>query len=314
MGLIPRGEKLGGRKWIIEAYFGGRPVDVRDCEFISDRRRVPQPPRCDSFTVTVNQRMASTHLPESDKALYMGFVPLMDLHRIYKALGQTFLSRNIRAGLSTDTAPNRRVREALTNIVMKELEPPEVFTFNHNGITLAVGKVAFEDGQATINVPRLLNGAQTISSLDKFLEENQGNPILQRNMQRLEQISVVTKIVEHDPTSEFVTTVTICNNQQNPVEPWMLRANDQIQCDLQDKFNEELGLFYSRQENSFRNLTDSDLAEIGVFDSRRDIKIRALAQTVLAIQGEPDKMSRLRGCFRQQQNQYHDDLRTSSMA
>ena len=175
-------------------------------------------------------------MPEGEKALYMGIIPLMDLHRIYKAMGQTFLSRNIRAGLSAQNPPNKRIREALTSIVMKELEPPEVFTFNHNGVTLAAEKVSFGDGQATMRVPRLLNGAQTITSLDRFLEDNEGSPRLRSNMKRLEEIRVVTKIVEHDPTSDFVTAVTISNNQQNPVESWMLRANDKIQCDLQDLF------------------------------------------------------------------------------
>jgi hypothetical protein len=180
---------------------------------------------------------------------------------------------------------------------MKAQEPPEVFTFNHNGITLAAEKVEFTDGRAVLKVPRLLNGAQTITSLDKFLEDNDANPVLKANMKRLEAISVLTKIVEHDPMSDFVTVVTICNNQQNPVDPWNLRANDKIQCDLQDRFKEELGLFYSRQENSFQSLSDSDLAEMGIEDARRDIRIKLLAQTFLAAQGELDRMSRLREVF-----------------
>jgi hypothetical protein len=180
---------------------------------------------------------------------------------------------------------------------MKGTEPPEVFTFNHNGITLAAEKVEFQDGRALLKVPRLLNGAQTITSLEKFLEDNHGNPALTSNMKRLEGIRVLTKIVEHDPMSDFVTVVTISNNQQNPVDPWNLRANDKIQCDLQDKFKEELGLFYSRQENSFQNLSDSDLVEMGIEDASRDIRIKLLAQTFLAAQGELDRMSRLREVF-----------------
>lgn len=296
-GLQTRREKLAGKKWLINDFFKGRVVEVMDAEFIADRRRPSKSRVSDSYSINVAQRVASTAMPDSTKLLHVGFVRLMDLYRIYKALGQAFLNRNIRAGLSAENPPNKRIREALSRIVMKAQEPPELFAFNHNGITLAAEKVEFDDKRVILNVPRLLNGAQTITSVNKFLEDNNGNPSLRANLERLEAIQVLTKIVEHDPMSEFVTIVTIANNQQNPVEPWNLRANDKTQCDLQDKFKEDLGLFYSRQENSFQNLSDSDLAEMGIEDSRRDIRIKLLAQTFLAAQGELDRMSRLREVF-----------------
>ena len=247
-GLQARREKLASKKWIIKEYFKGREVDVKDAEFISDRRRPPKAHTSENHAIAVAHRVVSAEMPDSNKVLHVGFVPLMDLYKIYEALGLTFLNRNIRAGLSAENPPNKRIREALSNIVMKAQEPPEIFTFNHNGITLAAEKVEFNDGRAILKVPRLLNGAQTITSLDKFLKDNHGNPVLKANRKRLEAIRVLTKIVEHDPMSDFVTVVTISNNQQNPVDPWNLRANDKIQCDLQDKFKEELGIFYSRQE------------------------------------------------------------------
>lgn len=296
-GLQARREKLASRKWIIREYFKSRDVDVKDAEFISDRRRPPNPQPSDTHVVALAQGGISAEIPNGNKKLHVGFIPLMDLYRIYKALGQTFLNRNIRAGLSAENPPNKRIREAFTNIVMKAEEAPEVFTFNHNGITLAVEDIEFTNDRAILKVPRLLNGAQTITSLDKFLDDNDGSPNLKANMKRLEAIRVLTKIVEYDPMSDFVTIVTISNNQQNPVDPWNLRANDKIQCDLQDKFKEDLGLFYSRQENSFQSLSDTDLADMGIEDSRRDIRIRFLAQTFLAGQGELDRMSRLREVF-----------------
>jgi hypothetical protein len=295
-GLQNRREKLGSKHWIIKEYFKGREIDVKDVEFISDRRRPPKAQASDTHSIELAQRVVSAEMPDSTKRLYVGFVPLMDLYRIYKALGQTFLNRNIRAGLSADNPPNKRIRAALSSIVMKAEEPPEIFSFNHNGITLAAEKVELSDGRAVLKVPRLLNGAQTITSLEKFLEDNDGSPALRVNRMRLEAIRVLTKIVEHDPMSDFVTVVTISNNQQNPVAAWNLRANDQTQCDFQDKFKEDLGIYYSRQENSFQNLLDSDLAEMGIGDSR-DIRIKQLAQAFLAAQGEIDRMSRLPEVF-----------------
>ena len=74
--------------------------------------------------------------------------------------------------------------------------------------------------------------------VDKFLTDNEGNPAIEGNIAILESIKVLAKIVVDDPSSVFVTNVTICNNRQNPVEPWNLRANDRIQCDLHDKLRE----------------------------------------------------------------------------
>lgn len=103
--------------------------------------------------------------------------------------------------------------------------------------------------------------------------------------------------------------VTINNNRQNPVEPWHLRANDRIQCDLQDKFSQDLGIYYSRQENSFENMTDSELEEQGISEYK-DIKIKLLAKTLLAVQGELDKMSRLTEVF-DNEKIYRDTFRES---
>src|SRR4029078_6717158 len=86
--------------------------------------------------------------------------------------------------------------------------------------------------------------------------------------------------------------ITVCNNRQNAVEPWNLRANDRIQCDLQDKLREDLRIFYSRQERSFENMSEDDLEDLNIADAK-DIRIKPLAQTFLAVQGEVDRMSRL---------------------
>lgn len=90
--------------------------------------------------------------------------------------------------------------------------------------------------------------------------------------------------------------VTIANNQQNPVPPWALRAMDRRQVDLADKFREEVGIFYSRQEGAFENLSEDEKQELGIEDPK-DIRIRPLAQTFLAAQGEVDRMSRLPEVF-----------------
>src|SRR5262249_20785297 len=94
----------------------------------------------------------------------------------------------------------------------------------------------------------------------------------------------------------FIVKVTVCNNRQNPVEPWHLRASDRIQLELQDKFQKD-GLYYERQEGAFEALSDSDLDDLDIEYQSKAIQIKRLAQTFLASQGEIDRISRLTEVF-----------------
>jgi hypothetical protein len=306
-GLRTRRENLENKAHLVHDYFSDPAVEL-SIEFVSDIRKLPQSSPPESHTLTVSQ-FVRFQTEDKSKTMYVGFVHLMDLYRIYQCLGQRFLDRNIRFGLSSDNAPNAKIREALGEIVLKGKSQPDVFSFNHNGVTLAAEQFTPHEGKAVVKVPRLLNGAQTVTSVAKFIADNDGHPALAGGAPTLEKIRVLAKIVVDDPFSEFVTAVTICNNRQNPVEPWNLRANDSIQCDLYDKLLEEGKVFYSRQENAFRNYTYDELEEMGV-ETARDIRIRQLAQTFLAVQGEIAKMSQLPDVF-ENQKWYEDTFRES---
>ncbi len=276
-------------------------------EFISHLR--PPPPSAILDSGTVNSDQPSLVETQDGIKMFIGFMPLMDLYRISDRLQRRFLSRNIRFGLSPDNPPNRKIRQALADAVIKQIVPTDVFPFNHNGVALAAKKVTLDHGTAVLTVPRLLNGAQTITSVKVFIEANQKHLASEANRKKLEEIHVLAKIIEHDPNSDFFTNVTICNNRQNPVEPWDLRANDRIQCDLEDKFREEAKVFYSRQENAFENMSEDELESMGV-DGSNDIRIRPLAQTFLAAQGEIGRMSKLPDVF-EVQKQYEETFRKS---
>src|SRR5260370_5849957 len=95
---------------------------------------------------------------------------------------------------------------------------------------------------------------------------------------------------------DFVTSVTICNNRQNPVAPWNLRANDMIQLQLANRFREEIGLFYERQENAFESFSDEELQEKGL-KAGAAVELVRLAQTFLVSDGSIDKLSRMNEVF-----------------
>lgn len=111
----------------------------------------------------------------------------------------------------------------------------------------------------------------------------------------LNELLVLCKIIS-DARNDFVLKVTLNNNRQNPVRPWNLHANDLIQLQLQDKFQEELGIYYERQEKAFLSLSEDTLEELDIKE-RKAIELLKLAQTFLASDGEIEKMSRLAEVF-----------------
>ena len=80
------------------------------------------------------------------------------------------------------------------------------------------------------------------------------------------------------------------------MKPWALRANDLIQLQLADKFQQDLKIYYERQENAFHNFTDEDLERMEI-EQQKAIELRRLASTFLISDGEVDKASRLSEVF-----------------
>jgi hypothetical protein len=137
-----------------------------------------------------------------------------------------------------------------------------------------------------------MNGAQTVTTFSEFLENNVDNPKLIERKSVAESLFVLCKIIT-EASQEFVTTVTINNNRQNPVEPWNLHANDMIQLQIQDKFREDLGIYYERQENSFQGI---DMEEEGITEAKA-VELVRLAQTFLVTDGNIQRLSNMRQVF-----------------
>jgi len=115
-----------------------------------------------------------------------------------------------------------------------------------------------------------------------------------------------------EAAQEFVTRVTINNNRQNPVEPWNLHANDLIQLELQDKFRDDLGIYYERQENAFEQLTLEDLEDFGIREDSKAIQRLRLAQTFLLTDGFISRVSHMRQVF-EDERIYSSTFRTGRL-
>lgn len=289
-------EDLEAKKFLIDQFFVGRPVQMV-VDFRSSTGRVGslRAPRHDTtFTLPLSDLVVLTG-PDQQK-MHICFIRLADLNQMYSALGSGFFDRNIRYGLGESEAVNRAISRALRAIIIERKEDPNVFAFNHNGITIYAERFEQLGEKCRLTAPRLLNGAQTVTTVASFRASNKENPKLNEGQEAYESIRVLCKVIT-DADQEFVTHVTINNNRQNPVEPWNLHANDRIQLELEDKFREDLGIYYERQENAFDQLSTEDLEEYGIREDTKAIQMLKLTQAFLLTDGQISRLSEMKRVF-----------------
>ena len=288
-------ENLEDKKYLIDQRFE-RPVTMV-IEFRSARTRkvgsAAHLRKTHSYPIELDKTI--TRAGPNGQMMTLGFIRLVDLAAMYREMGARFFERNIRAALAEDKAVNRSIQQSIKSIVLDGKEDSKVFAFNHNGVTLFAEDLHHLNGTIKITEPRVLNGAQTVTTVARFLKANEGNNKLVENKDVLNDLHVMCRIIT-DATPEFVTTVTINNNRQNPVDPWNLHANDMIQLELQDRFRDELGIYYERQEKAFQNLSDEELEEQQITEHRA-LELTRVARTFLISDGDIDKLTRFREVF-----------------
>ena len=289
-------EDLENKKYLVDQFFGDRKVGFV-VEFRSSTGKVGivrQPRQTTSFEVPLADRITIDG-PVGEE-MHIGFIRLADLNRMHRELGSSFFDSNIRYGLGESEAVNRAISNTLKQTVLDQVEHADGFAFNHNGITLYAEGVEMLDGHCRLKAPRLLNGAQTVTTVAGFLEKNKDNPKLSEGKPVYEAIRVLCKIIT-SADQKFTTRVTINNNRQNPVEPWNLHANDLIQLELQDKLSSDVQIYYERQENAFDQLTTEDLSEYGIKEESRALQMLKLTQTFLLTDGNISRISEIRKVF-----------------
>ncbi|MDX1917798.1 MAG: AIPR family protein [Candidatus Caenarcaniphilales bacterium] len=292
-------EDLESKKYLVDRFFEGRNV-IMTIQYISNCNRtintIANVKKSNSYDIRFRGAKEAKRT-QNKEALHLGFISIGDLYRMYSAMNQKLFERNIRSGLSPHLSPNIAIKKSLKEIVVSKNLDPDYFSFHHNGVTIYAEEIEFYDSEkATLHEPRILNGAQTIHTLNHFVTKDLiVHPDHEKFMKVLDEIEVIARIVT-DCKKDFVTKITISNNKQNPVEPWNLRANDLIQLELEDKFKKD-GFFYERQEKAFENLHDSDLDDLGIHETRKQIKMLLFAQTILVLKGHVDKISQMRKIF-----------------
>jgi hypothetical protein len=151
-GLDKLREDLENKKYLIDEFFGERQVALV-VDFRSMTGKVGttiDQKKTYKYELQINE-MFSYKGPNGE-IMYVGLLRLADLYRIYKDMGKLFFERNIRYGLGCGEAVNRAISHSLKSIILDVKEQPEIFAFNHNGISLYAEKIDYIDGKCLMSL------------------------------------------------------------------------------------------------------------------------------------------------------------------
>lgn len=142
---------------------------------------------------------------------YYGMVSGKEIYEWWRSYNTRLFEKNIRQVLGT-TDVNEEIKKTLQ-------ESPELFWYYNNGITLivdeikksAVGGGARDIGTFNLKKIAIVNGAQTVSSIGRFGDEE--------GQDKLDNVKVNIRIIQtHDTVENFDKEVTRTNNRQNRIE------------------------------------------------------------------------------------------------
>jgi hypothetical protein len=169
-------------------------------------------------------------------------VPASEIARVVKNdVNGVIFDKNIRKYLGKNGKINNNILSTCSDLIKSKY-----FWFLNNGITIVCDSYDINKDadmpSVTIENLQIVNGCQTSETLKHAFEEG----ILQ------EKTAVLVKIfATKDPL--LMDGITISTNNQNSINNRDLKANDQIQIDLQIAFFEKFQLFYERKRNEFKN-------------------------------------------------------------
>ncbi|MBN2648053.1 MAG: AIPR family protein [Thiotrichales bacterium] len=169
---------------------------------------------------------------EQPRKVVYGLVALNDFVNIHNTHGKALFEKNIRYFLG---AGRRGVNSAIKETLVRE---PENFSYLNNGVTMIADSIgpgkSIRGSKTTKKYEALglsvVNGAQTISSVAQFVNENPGTDITQAKV-------AITLIQSNG--DDFDKKVTRARNLQNPVDLAHFAALD----DLQERLRKEIAVF-----------------------------------------------------------------------
>lgn len=227
----------------------------------------------------------SEELEMGNSKFVSGLGKLSDLVDLYNKKGNQLFDKNVRLFLygkkNESKGPAGKIKETL-ELINSGKYGKEKFAFLHNGVSIYSTKTVPNKESNTIEItnPSILNGCQTIKSASFFYQEMLSKGKLDEEIWK--NIPVSVRIVSTND-AELWREVAEANNRQNSMSPAALRANDEVQINLENDFK-DMKVFYERQEAAFENISRVDrdkFEELYSNSLKEPIYIDTLAQTII---------------------------------
>jgi len=201
--------------------------------------------------VHTDLKLANCQSIQEPRTTYMGLIPVQDLVALHVEHGKALYEKNIRTFLGHRTDVNVSIRSTLENC-------PEDFVYFNNGVAALCEEIepkSTSNGRKKLKTRgfSIINGAQTIASAARFIEENEGADI--------SKATVAISLIKAEVTSGFGKSVTRARNHQNPVSLKNFVALD----DEQERLRRELahlGIRYVYKAEVMENKQDEDRIQV----------------------------------------------------
>lgn len=153
--------------------------------------------------------------------------------------GNTDRGKNILFGenLREPLIKGSRTYEGIKQTIEKDSAK---FWYYNNGITIVTEELKNENNKISLKNFSIINGAQTTSSFLRYFKEMKKDfdgKELENRLKNLENVSIITRIVETKDDKEFKENITIFNNTQNPISDRDLVSKNAEQRELQKRLN-----------------------------------------------------------------------------
>ncbi len=193
--------------------FVGR--DALESTFISDQRDAPIHTPI-SFDVSSFQ--TTEYIVDESSKAFIAPVRARDLVKMDGIENQSLFVHNVRGTLGRTTV-NKAIKKSVS-----EPSLHKKFPLFHNGITILAGKIEATNERITISDYFVVNGCQSLTSL--FFNQSA----------LTDNLYVLAKFIQVEPTSSLATQITEFSNNQNGVRARDFKANSAPQIRLQNEF------------------------------------------------------------------------------
>lgn len=203
---------------------------------------------------------------------YSGFVTGNELVRCLLDEKGNFKSHltegNVRYFLGEDTSINTSIIETAGNKIKSD-----IFWAMNNGLTIIGDAVSpLGSNQYSVTNPQIVNGCQTIHCLHAAYEAAGELP---------KNLKVFVKIVNTNDL-EVQTDIISATNSQNPVKTASLKANDNIQRNIEKHLGQS-GIYYERRENYYKRQGQTGNKVIGLLKMAQIINTVANKEAVISL-------------------------------